>query len=90
VDDVSGTCSAHRGDEKCVQNCYWEARRAKTARKTKHRWEDNNKMYLREIELQGVDWIYVAQDRDRWRAVVNTVMNHAVLRKAENLLSSWG
>jgi hypothetical protein len=37
-------------------------------------WEDN-KMVLREIELGGMDWIDLAQDRDQWRAVVNTVMN---------------
>jgi hypothetical protein len=39
------------------------------------RWEDNIKMDLREIEFGVVDWIDLAQDRDRWRAVVNTVMN---------------
>jgi hypothetical protein len=33
------------------------------------------KIDLREIEWDGMDWIYLAQDRDQWRAVVNTVMN---------------
>jgi hypothetical protein len=32
-------------------------------------------MYLGEIGWEGVDWIFVAQDKDQWRAVVNTVMN---------------
>jgi hypothetical protein len=41
----------------------------------RHRWEDNIKMDLREIEFGDVDWIHWAQDRDRWRALVNTVMN---------------
>jgi hypothetical protein len=41
----------------------------------RRRWEDNIKMYLGEIGLEVVDCINVAQDRDRWRAVVNTVMN---------------
>jgi hypothetical protein len=36
--------------------------------------EDNIKMDLREIRWEGKDWINLAQDRDRWRAVVNTVM----------------
>jgi hypothetical protein len=36
---------------------------------------DNIKMDLREIGLDGMDWIYLAQDRDKWRALVNTVMN---------------
>jgi hypothetical protein len=40
-----------------------------------HRWEDNIKMDLREKEFGDVDWINLAQDRDRWRALVNTVMN---------------
>jgi hypothetical protein len=41
----------------------------------RHRWEDNIKMYLREVGWGGMDWINLAQDRDRWRAVVNAVMN---------------
>jgi hypothetical protein len=35
----------------------------------------NIKMDLREIDWDGVDWIELAQDRDQWRALVNTVMN---------------
>jgi hypothetical protein len=41
----------------------------------RHRWEDNIAMDLREIGFWDVDWIHWAQDRDRWRALVNTVMN---------------
>jgi hypothetical protein len=41
----------------------------------RHRWEDNIKMYLREVGWGGADWIDLAQDRDRWRAVVYMVMN---------------
>jgi hypothetical protein len=44
----------------------------------RRRWEDNIKMDLREIGFGDVDWIRWAQDRDRWRAVVNTVMNPRV------------
>jgi hypothetical protein len=36
---------------------------------------DNIKMDLREIRWNGMDWIELAQDRDQWRALVNTVMN---------------
>jgi hypothetical protein len=39
----------------------------------RRRWENNIKMDLREVG--GVDWIDLAQDRDRWRALVHTVMN---------------
>jgi ribosome biogenesis protein Nip4 len=39
------------------------------------RWEDNIKMDLREVGFGDVDWIHLAQVRDRWRTVVKTVMN---------------
>jgi hypothetical protein len=39
------------------------------------RWEDNIKMNLQEVGCVGMDWIELAQDRDRWRALVNVVMN---------------
>ena len=41
----------------------------------RRRWEDNIKMDLREVGWGGMDWISLAQDRDRWRALVNAVMN---------------
>jgi hypothetical protein len=44
-------------------------------RKPRCKWMDNIKMDLREIVWGGVDWIDLAQGRDRWRASVNTVMN---------------
>jgi hypothetical protein len=43
------------------------------------RWEDNNKMDLREVGFGGRDWIDLAQDRDRCRALVDAVMNLRVL-----------
>jgi hypothetical protein len=41
----------------------------------RRRLVDNIKMDLRDIECDGVDWIDMAQDRDQWRALVNTVLN---------------
>jgi hypothetical protein len=41
----------------------------------RRRWVDNIKMDLREIGWKYMDWIDLAQDRDQWRAFVNTVMN---------------
>jgi hypothetical protein len=38
------------------------------------RWEDNIEMDIREVGCEGMDWINLAQDRDRWRALVNAVM----------------
>jgi hypothetical protein len=44
-------------------------------RKEADHWEDNIKMDLRRIRCDDVDWIVLAQDKDQWRALVNTVMN---------------
>jgi hypothetical protein len=44
-------------------------------RRPRLRWEDNIKMDLQEVGCEGMDWMDVAQDRDRWRAPVNVVMN---------------
>ena len=41
----------------------------------RHRWEDNIKMDLQEVGCGGMDWIELAQDRDRWRELVYVVLN---------------
>ena len=42
------------------------------------RWEDNIRIDLQKVGCRGMDWIELAQDRDRWRALVNAVMNPRV------------
>ena len=42
--------------------------------RSRFRWEDNIKMDLQQVGFGGMDWIDLAQDRDRWRVLVNTVM----------------
>jgi hypothetical protein len=41
----------------------------------RHRWEDNINIDLQEVGYSGMDWIYLAQNMDRWRALVNAVIN---------------
>jgi hypothetical protein len=55
--------------------------------RSRRRWKDNIRMDLREIGWEGVDCIYLAQDRDQWRAVVNTALNLRVPQKAGNFLT---
>ena len=54
------------------------------------RWEDNIKVDFQELREGGLDWIDLAQDRDRWPKLVNTVMKFLVLYRAENSLTSKG
>jgi hypothetical protein len=71
---------ARMGEERKVYKVLvGKARRREPLGRPRRRWKDGIKMDLREIGLGGVDWIRLAQDRDRWRAVVSAVMNLRVL-----------
>jgi len=52
----------------------------------RHRWEDNIKMGLQEVGCGGMDWIGLAQDRYRWRALMNAVLNLQVPQNLGNFL----
>jgi len=54
----------------------------------RRRWEDNIEMDLQEVGYGGMDWIELAQDRNRWRALVNAVMNFWVPKNSGNYLTS--
>jgi hypothetical protein len=54
-------------------------------RRSLRRWEDNIKMDLREIVCRVMDWIDLAQDTDKWRALVNMVMNIQVPPPKKNI-----
>jgi len=54
----------------------------------RRRWEDNMEMDLQKVRCGGTDWIDLAQDRDSWRALVNTVMNLRVPENGGNFLTS--
>jgi len=55
----------------CIQGFCWKKG---GTRKPRHRWKDNIKMDFHEVGW-GMDWIDMVQDRDRWRAPLNGVMN---------------
>jgi len=55
----------------------------------RRRWVDNIRMDLQEVDCGYVDWIGLAQDRDRWRTLVSAVMNLRVPWNAGNFLTSW-
>jgi hypothetical protein len=56
--------------------------------RTKHRWEDNIKIDLREIGVDGANWIQLAQDTVQWRAFVNMVMNLRISQESRIFLTS--
>jgi hypothetical protein len=74
--EMGETCSTYGGEERYI---YWvlvgkpEVKRP--LGRLRRRWDDNIKMDLQEAKYVGMDWIDLAQDRDRWRAFVNAVMN---------------
>jgi hypothetical protein len=54
----------------------------------RRRWVDNIKMDLREIKWGGMEWTDLAQNKDQWRALINTVMNLRVPYNFGRILSS--
>jgi len=76
--EMGGACSAYGGLERRIQGFGGETWRKETIGRPRSRWEDNIKMDLQEVGFGGMDWIELAQDRDRWRAFVNAAMNFRV------------
>jgi len=74
---MDGACSAYGGEEKRGVYRVLEGKpEGKRPRgRPRRRWEDNFKMDLQEMGCGGMDWIEVAQDRERWRELVNAVMD---------------
>jgi hypothetical protein len=67
---------ARMREMKSAYNIFVGKRQGKSSLgRPRRRWKDSNRMDLSKIGWEGVNWIYLAQDRDQWRAVVNTVMN---------------
>ena len=70
---MGGACGAYGGGERCAQGSGWETRRKEPLGRPRRRWEDNIKMDLQEVGGSCRDWMDLAQDRDRWRALVGKV-----------------
>jgi hypothetical protein len=75
-----------------MRNAYgivgWKPKGKKTLGRPIRRWENNIRVHLSEVWWEGVDWTHLAQDRDKWQAVVNTITNIRFPQKAGNLLAS--
>jgi hypothetical protein len=78
-DEMGGACNTNGG---CGRNAYrllvGKPEEKRSLRGPKHRWVDNIKLDLGEMGWGGVYWIVLIQDRDKWRALVNVVLNHGV------------
>jgi hypothetical protein len=66
------TCGTHGGVYRVLVG---KPKGRRPVGRPKRRWGDNIKMDLREIGIDGANWIWLAQDRVQWRAFMNTVMN---------------
>jgi hypothetical protein len=61
--------------EKCIKISVEKPEGRRPTEKSRRRWKDNIKMYLKEIGWEDVDRIHLVQSKDQWWAPVNTVMN---------------
>jgi hypothetical protein len=77
-DGMSGACSTHGEVSNAYKILVGEPEGKRSLERSRHRWEDNIRVDLKKIGWEGVDWIHLAQDGDRWWAVVNMVMNFRI------------
>jgi len=87
---MDGACSTYGGEERLIQGFDGVNWGKEPFGRPRRRWEDNIKMDLQEVGCGGMDWIELAQDRDRWRALVNAVMNLRVPYNVGSFLPRLG
>jgi hypothetical protein len=71
---MGGPCDTHGGEERRIQGLVVKPEGRRTFGSPRCRWEDNIKMDNEEIVLSSVECICVVENRNRWRAVVNTAV----------------
>jgi hypothetical protein len=74
---MGGACGTYGGGgrKRAYTVLVGRPERKRQVGRTRRRWEDNIKMDLQEVGWGGMDWIDPVQERDKWRALVNAVMN---------------
>jgi hypothetical protein len=73
--EMGGACSVYGVEERLIQVFGGKPEGKRPLGRPRHRWEGNIKMDLHELGCGEMDWIELDQDRDRWRALVNVVLN---------------
>jgi hypothetical protein len=72
---MGGSCSTNGEKRKAYRLLVTKSEGKRPLGRPRHRWVDNIGMDLGEVGWSDVDWIGLAQDRNKWRALVNSVLN---------------
>ena len=72
---MGGACGAYGGGEGAYRVLVGKPEGSRALGRPRRRWVDNIRMDLQEVGCGYMDWIGLAQDRDRWRTLLSTVMN---------------
>jgi len=75
---MDGACSMYGGVERLYRVLVEKPENKRRLGRPTRRWEDNIKMDIQEVRCGDMDWMELAQDRDRWGALLNAVMNFRV------------
>jgi hypothetical protein len=85
---MGGECSSDREGRGVYRVLVGKPEGKRPLGRPRCRWKDNVKINLQEVRCGGMDWIGLAQDRDRWRELVNAVMSLRFPYNAGNFLTS--